>query len=172
MKSAIVSNSSQFTHGERPASRKKTWRGLSGFTMKSRERTFPMTGTPASTSWSSTDWARHRYADLRRLMEWESESSKAEEPTIIWKQTGRLHARRQRKAVLRPRLSGGETQIKGQVQTNSYTTHAVANAMKHPSTSVESNPQRKVTDIRQKAHPIPAFSLILSVKSYSKANSG
>lgn len=31
MKSAIVTNSSQFTHGERPASRKKTWKGLSGF---------------------------------------------------------------------------------------------------------------------------------------------
>ena len=43
-------NSSQFTHGERPASRKKTWKGLSGFIMKNRVRTFPMTGTPASTS--------------------------------------------------------------------------------------------------------------------------
>ena len=50
MKSAIVTNSSQFTHGERPASRKKTWKGLSGFIMKNRVRTFPMTGTPASTS--------------------------------------------------------------------------------------------------------------------------
>ena len=46
----VVTNSSQFTHGERPASRKKTWKGLSGFIMKNRVRTFPMTGTPASTS--------------------------------------------------------------------------------------------------------------------------
>lgn len=44
--------------------------------------------------------------------------------------------------------------------------------MKQPSMSVETNPQHGVTDIRQKVHPAPAYSPILSEKSYSKANSG
>lgn len=41
------------------------------------------------------------------------------------------------------------------LETNSYTTHTVVNGLKLPSLTVEINSQRRETDIRQNALPIP-----------------